>query len=74
MDAQQDILHRLTELEIKASYADDTIEQLNAVILQQGKLIEALMRHVAELRDQMPAAGEGASAFRNLRDELPPHY
>ena len=64
---------RLTELEIKASYTEDLLDQLNLVIYRQQQEIDALARTGAQLRQQMPEAGGGAGA-RNLRDELPPHY
>ena len=64
---------RLTELEIKASYTEDLLDQLNLVIYRQQQEIDALARTVAQLRQQMPEAGGGAGA-RNLRDELPPQY
>lgn len=66
---------RLTELEIKASYTEDLLDQLNLVIYRQQQEIDALARTVALLRQQMPEAGGGGGAGeRNLRDELPPHY
>jgi len=63
---------RLTELEIKAAYAEDTIEQLSMTIYRQQQQIDALVRQVEELRQQRPADAGGAA--RSLRDELPPHY
>ncbi len=61
---------RLIELEIKASFTEDWLEQLNQTIFKQQEQIEALMRELSQLRRQMPE-GDGASL---LRDELPPHY
>jgi SlyX protein len=63
---------RLTELEIKASYAEDLLDRLNEVIVRQQAQIELLQREVARLAQQ-PAAAE-APTWRSLRDELPPHY
>lgn len=63
---------RLEQLEIKASYAEDTLDRLNDVIVRQQAQIDALLREVAALRQQ-PGAVD-APAFRSLRDELPPHY
>ena len=63
---------RLTELEIKASYSEDLLDQLNEVIVRQQRQIDHLMRELAAMRlqlEQAPAAG-----FRSLRDELPPHF
>ena len=62
---------RITELEIKASFMEDTVEQLNQVIVRQQRQIELLARQLSELRDRVPEGGPGQS---NLRDELPPHY
>ena len=64
--------NRLTELEIKASFAEDQIDQLDKVIVRQQLQIDLLIREVTELRQRAPEAG--GNATRNLRDELPPHY
>ena len=73
-DAHPDdrVQQRLTDLEIKASYAEDTLDRLNEVIVRQQAQINALLRELAALRQQ-PASVD-APAFRSLRDELPPHY
>lgn len=63
---------RLTELEIKASYADDLLDTLNAVVARQQEQIDLLLRELGHLRRQ--GADEGSAPARNLRDELPPHY
>ena len=63
---------RVMDLEVKASYTDDLLEQLNMTIYRQQQQIDALINEVRQLRQQVPEGGQGAS--RNLRDELPPHY
>jgi len=67
-----DIDKRLMDLEIKASFTEDLVEQLNQTIFQQQQQIDALIREVSQLRQQTPDGGSGG--FRSLRDELPPHY
>ncbi|MGI9152052.1 MAG: SlyX family protein [Limnohabitans sp.] len=67
-----DIDKRLMDLEIKASFTEDLVEQLNQTIFQQQQQIEALIREVSQLRQQTPDGDTGG--FRSLRDELPPHY
>jgi SlyX protein len=62
---------RLTDLEIKASYTEDLLDELNKLVVRQQQQIELLLRELAALRQQAP---EGQAAFRSLRDELPPHY
>ena len=63
---------RLTELEIKASYAEDLLDQLNQIVYRQQQQIDRLERELLQLRQQAPEAG--GPVFRSLRDELPPHY
>jgi SlyX protein len=63
---------RITELEIKLSYSEDLLDTLNALVARQQQDITALLREVAQLRQQ--GAEPGMAAPRNLRDELPPHY
>ena len=63
---------RLTALEIKASYTEDLLDELDKVVARQQLQIEALIREVRALRERQPEAGQGMA--RNLRDELPPHY
>jgi SlyX protein len=64
---------RLTELEVKASYADDLLDTLNHIVAQQQAQIDRLTREVAQLRQQADD-GQQAHTPRSLRDELPPHY
>ena len=68
----QRIEQRLTDLEIKASFTEDLVDQLNAVIVRQQDQIDRLLRQLEDLRDQLPA--EDITIGRSLRDELPPHY
>ena len=63
---------RLTELEIKASFTEDLLDQLNQTIFRQQQQIDLLLREVGQLRQHSPDGGAGG--FRNPRDELPPHY
>jgi SlyX protein len=68
-----DVTERLTELEIKSSYAEDLLEQLNMTIYRQQQQIDRLILHVTQLREQSQNANQDGTA-RNPRDELPPHY
>lgn len=58
---------RLTQLEIKASFLEDQLEQLDAVVARQQQQIELLARELRQLRDQAPTPGAAG-------DERPPHY
>jgi SlyX protein len=72
MDAQ-DTPQRLIDLEIKLSFQEDLIDQLNQVVVRQQQQVDALIREVLVLR-QSHGPDAGGPAFRSLRDELPPHY
>ena len=64
---------RLTNLEIKASFHEDALDQLNAVVVRQQRQLDALLQELAQLRQQLPDA-DAPRPFRSLRDDLPPHY
>ena len=63
---------RLTELEIKLSYAEDLLDTLNTLVARQQDQIDRLLAEVADLKRRQPQ--DAQPAFRSLRDELPPHY
>ena len=63
---------RLVNLEIKASYAEDLLDSLNAVVVRQQEQLDLLTREVARLAQQSQSAD--APAPHSPRDELPPHY
>jgi SlyX protein len=63
---------RLTELEIKASFSEDLLDQLNLVVVRQQAQIDLLVREVKQLREQQPDGAAGGAA--RLMDDLPPHY
>lgn len=72
MDTTDRNEHRLTELEIKASFTEDLIEQLNQVIIRQQGQIDALVFEVQRLRQQWSDATTVGN--HPPRDERPPHY
>ncbi len=72
MTFSHDTDQRLNELEIKASYSEDLLDQLNLTIYRQQQQIDRLVQELSILHQQMPEPGDAAP--RNLRDELPPHY
>ncbi len=70
------VQERLTELEVKLAYQEQTIEDLNQALVTQEMALQKLERVCAELVrrvDSMRAAGE-AGASPSAEDERPPHY
>lgn len=63
---------RLMDLEIKASYQEDLLDQLNQIITRQQQDLDWLLREVRQLRRQVfDSSSPSANSFV---DELPPHY
>jgi SlyX protein len=73
MEYPHDIEQRLIDLEIKASFSEDMVDQLNQVIVRQQQQIDLLLREISQLRQQIPESGTGVAAGRSGED-LPPHY
>lgn len=72
MEQTNHIEERLTELEIKASFSEDLLDQLNQVVVRQQQQIDALIREIANVRQS--TLDDGVGVARNLRDDLPPHF
>ena len=62
---------RITELEVKLSFAEDLLDTLNQTVFRQQARIDRLEREVRELRDMVLAQ---PLEQRSLREEVPPHY
>ena len=67
---------RLTALEIKATYTEDLLEQLDAIIVRQQEQIDRLVREVTVLQQSHQESGTSSRApgEQALRDNLPPHF
>ena len=63
---------RISELEIKISFAEDLVDELNRTVYRQQQQLDRLLTRVETLRDQVQAAAPAEQ--RSLRDDLPPHY
>lgn len=63
---------RITELEIKLSYTEDLLDELNRTVYRQQEQIDFLARELNALRQQVQSSNLPEAT--SLRDELPPHY
>ena len=64
---------RLDELEMRVVHQDQTIEDLNAAITAQWKLIERLERQVSRLAERVADAEHSAGQAAPV-NRPPPHY
>jgi SlyX protein len=63
---------RITDLEVKITYTEDLLDELNRTVFRQQQQIDLLIVEVTALREMVRNAEPGEP--RNLRDEIPPHY
>ena len=64
---------RLTEIEIKLSHLDNTLNELNNVMVQHSNLIDRLSLRCNQLGEQLNAT-EGNPSASGPDSEKPPHY
>ena len=64
---------RLDELEMRVVHQDQTIDELNAAITAQWKLIDRLERQVQHLAERVADAEQSAGQTAPV-DRPPPHY
>lgn len=63
---------RVVELETRQAFQDDTIQALNDVVVEQGRVIERLQMQMAELIKRYE---EMVGQYGSEGDEAPPpHY
>jgi len=63
---------RLIEIEIKLSYAEDTLEELNRTVFRQQEQIDQLRQLVIRLANQIQDMAP--LERREPGEERPPHY
>ena len=56
MDIPTLIENRLVDLEIKAGFTEDLLDQLNAQVYRQQQQIDALIQELRQMRDRLVAA------------------
>jgi len=63
---------RVAELEVKLSFCEDLLEELNRTVYRQQQQIDQLQVELQALREQVRTSLPAEP--RNLSDEVPPHY
>lgn len=66
---------RITELEIRLSHQDDTVQSLNQIVIEQQARIETLQHQVEQLRLRLVEALEHQGpGIDPSQEPPPPHY
>ncbi len=64
---------RIDALEMRLTFKDETIDDLNKAVVAQWKQIEALTRRLDRLDERMEASEQRAD-LAGLPEPPPPHY
>lgn len=63
---------RIEQLEIDLAHANHTIDELNTVVIEQGKQIDRLTRKLISMTDQVEELIDNVLPGHHV--EKPPHY
>jgi SlyX protein len=63
---------RIAELEVKLSFCEELLEELNKTVYRQQQQIELLQKEMAALREQVKTSLPAEPG--EVVDETPPHY
>lgn len=70
--------NRVTDLEIRLAFLEDSLNTLDQVVRDLGDSIDAIRREMSDLREaQIAQAHDGTQTLSNnerLLNEKPPHY
>lgn len=73
--SQQDIEQRVVQLEIKLTYQQKLIEELNAVVTDQTLRLMQMEKKLHKLTEQqLLVQAQMLEQLPNLPNEKPPHY
>lgn len=64
---------RITEVEIRLTHIEDTLDVLNQTIIDQHKLIDQLQLQISSLEKKLKAAATSNIAHES-EETPPPHY
>ncbi|ORU90704.1 MAG: SlyX protein [Cycloclasticus sp. symbiont of Poecilosclerida sp. M] len=66
---------RITNLEVKVAFQEDTISQLDAVVCEQQRDIDTLKKQVRHLLERtLELSDQAKSNTGTFSNEIPPHY
>lgn len=65
---------KVTDLECKLAFQEDTIDQLNETIIQQQKQIDTLVNYLQKMQAQISTLQEDNSIMPAEQEPPPPHY
>ena len=65
---------RITELEMKLTFQENTVDELNKVIYNQQQQIDRLRKELNSLKDQFKSLMDSGPGHNAADEKPPPHY
>jgi SlyX protein len=65
---------RITELEIRLTHNEHTLEILDRTVIEQQRLIDQLQLQVSILEKKLKAVAEASPVAHESEETPPPHY
>ena len=65
---------RITELEMKLTFQENTVDELNKVIYNQQQQIDRLRKELNSLKDQFKSLMDSGPGYNAADEKPPPHY
>jgi len=73
-DSKEDKLSKSVDLEIKLTYLEDTVQELNTVVFRQQQTIDKLETALKNIKEQVKLLEDAKQSGAELPHEKPPHY
>ena len=73
-ESEHDFHNDIVELQTKLQFQEDTIQQLDQVIVRQNQYIMQLQQRVKVLEEKVDELIKNPGAHKNVEQEKPPHY
>ena len=64
----------IEDLQTQLQFQEDTLQQLDGVVVDQGELIDKLTRRLILLEDKITDLAEKGDTEKTYDQEKPPHY
>ncbi|MDG2140515.1 MAG: SlyX family protein [Gammaproteobacteria bacterium] len=65
---------RVEELQIKYSFQEDLLQELNKIIVQQQDDIAVIKSEIQRIKEELISLQENEGSTQSIDAEIPPHY
>lgn len=73
-DVEETVERRFAAVETRSAYQEAEVAELSALVLEQGRRIDALERRAARMAEKLKELGEREGLRELPAAERPPHY